>query len=305
MSLFCVKALLDPGKSPFALARRARRLPNIWVATPVLVMVFVIGFSFALIPTAIALGDMEATETLVDGPYGLVVPFALVVGALAVWVRLYERRPFATVGFGREKAAAKCLVGFLFGFLMLAASVALMALVGGVTVEVGGSQPHGVTAIGSSLVLLLCFVVQAGAEETAVRGWYLQVLGARYKPWIAVVVTSAVFMLMHVPAQPIAILNLLLFGLFTAVYCLHEDSIWGVCGWHTAWNWAMMNFFGLRVSGQEPMGGSLFDLQATGSSLLSGGDYGPEASLCATLVFVTAILAVVMFTPKREPVSPE
>jgi len=304
MSLSGVKTLLDPEKALFAMAREAKRLPNFWVAPLVLVAAIIVGFCLALIPILIVLGDEAAAETLMEGPYGLIVPFLFMVGSLAMWVRLYEKRPFATVGFRREKAVVKYVVGFVVGFLMMFLSVALIALVGGATVEVGGSQPNGIIALGSSLVLLLCFVVQAGAEETLVRGWYLQVLGARYKPWIAVVVTSVVFMLMHVPTQPVAILNLLLFGLFTAVYCLREGGIWGVCGWHTAWNWAMMNFFGLRASGHEPIGGTLFDLQASGSPLLSGGDYGPEGSLCATLVFIISISGVILWARKLSPVSP-
>ena len=109
---------------------------------------------------------------------------------------------------------------------------------------------------------------------------------------------TVMFALLHVPSQPVPIVNLLLFGLFTAVYSLREGSIWGVCGWHTAWNCSMSNVFVPEFSGQAPFGGTIVNLEASGSSLLGGGAYGPEGSLAATLLFSAGVLAG-LFRPGR------
>ena len=87
-------------------------------------------------------------------------------------------------------------------------------------------------------------------------------------------------------------------GVVGTVFAEGVLAIWGACGWHTAWNWTMGNLFGLNISGHEPTGGTLFNLKPIGTSLLSGGGYGPEGSLFGTLVFLAAI-AVVVFV-KRD-----
>jgi hypothetical protein len=108
------------------------------------------------------------------------------------------------------------------------------------------------------------------------------------------------FALLHLPSQPVTIVNLLLFGLFVTLYSLREGSIWGVCGWHTAWNWSMANVFGLEFSGQAPFGDTIVNLKAVGSPLFSGGGYGPEGSLAATLVFCAALICVVCRSGRQK-----
>jgi membrane protease YdiL (CAAX protease family) len=277
----------------FASARKARRLPNVVVAVVVLLVATAIGFILATIAERLIYGEPEDVNLFRENYYWYVVPFTLIVGALWIWVRVYEKRPFHSLGFTPNAALRKYLVGFMVGFAMQALTVGLMALSGGVVVEQAGDIATGMTAIGGSLLVLTAFVVQGASEEIVCRGWYLPVLGARYRPVIAVVVSTVLFAALHLSSQPVAIVNLLLFGLFLALYSLREGSIWGVCGWHTAWNWSMANVFGLEFSGQAPFGGTIVNLQATGSPFSSGGEYGPEGSLAATLIFSAAVIGVV------------
>jgi membrane protease YdiL (CAAX protease family) len=78
------------------------------------------------------------------------------------------------------------------------------------------------------------------------------------------------FSAFHAAPNVIAIVNLFIGALFLAAYYTREGSLWGVCGWHSAWNWSMMHGLGLTVSGHEPTGGVLFDLQTTGHPILTG-----------------------------------
>lgn len=297
---FSIKLLIDSSNPMFVSARKARRLPNVVMATLVMMVATTIGFVLATIAELLIYGDPEDVNLFRESYYWYIVPFALIVGALWIWVRVYEKRPFHSLGFTPKAAWLKYLVGFMVGFAMQALAVGLMALSGGVAVEQAGDVATGVAAVGGSLLVLAGFVVQGASEEIVCRGWYLPVLGARYKPLIAVVVSTVLFALFHLPSQPVAIVNLLLFGLFLALYSLREGSIWGVCGWHTAWNWSMANVFGLEFSGQAPFGGTIINLQATGSPFLSGGGYGPEGSLAATLIFSAVVIGVVCRSGRQK-----
>jgi membrane protease YdiL (CAAX protease family) len=174
-----------------------------------------------------------------------------------------------------------------------------MAATGSVQFEADGSLVKGLPATGAVFFLLLAFVVQAAGEEVLIRGWYLPVVGARHGPWVGVLASSLVFAACHGFTNAVATVNLFLFGIFLALYCLYEGSIWGVCGWHAAWNWAQGNVFGLDVTGYPPDGGALIDLQARGSQLLSGGSYGPEGSIMGSVSLLAGIITLVLLANRK------
>ncbi len=295
-------SILDPATGLFLEARRGRRLPNVFLATAVLLLVLGLGFAGTMIVVTAVSGE-EAAEELFDKPWGLAIPFALLVAFLILWVALYEKRSPATIGLAPKGFVRKVLAGMGAGFIMISCTIGLMVLAGCVSVEAGADRLQGIPALGSALLILAVFLVQGGSEEILLRGWYLPVLGARYRPWIGVLVSTVVFAGMHAPTRPIAAVNLLLFGVFTAVYCLREGTVWGVCGWHATWNWGQGNLFGLKVSGHEMFGGTLLNLEGKGPSVLGGGGYGPEGSLFGTIVLFAGIVLVLTLRQRRESES--
>jgi membrane protease YdiL (CAAX protease family) len=148
---------------------------------------------------------------------------------------------------------------------------------------------------------LLAYLVQGPAEEVLFRGWLLPVIGARYRPWIGVLVSSAVFSLAHATSSGItllAFLNLLLFGIFAAVYALAEGGLWGICVWHAVWNWAQGDLLGFALDGTLHSG-LLTSIRATGLDLITGGAFGLEGGLAATAVLVIAIGTIATLSGRR------
>jgi membrane protease YdiL (CAAX protease family) len=285
----------------FSQAAQARRLPNILLATVMHLVFIVAGLGTILLILFLFLGDWDSAQEALQKNGGFMAAFAGMVVALWVWVRYFEKRSLRSVGFDGAKFLAKYLLGFGFGALMLVIVVGMMSLSGHVTTERGGTNSFdGAAALGATLLILLAWVVQGGTEEVITRGWYQGVVGARYRPWAGVAASTLLFAILHLTANSVALLNLLLFGLFLALYCLREGSIWGVCGWHTAWNWTQVKLFGLSVSGHDVPGGALMDLKPEGNQYLSGGDFGPEGSIYSTLIFLVGIAAVIMTTKSRE-----
>ncbi|MGQ0604896.1 MAG: CPBP family glutamic-type intramembrane protease [Anaerolineales bacterium] len=63
--------------------------------------------------------------------------------------------------------------------------------------------------------------------------------GARYRPWLGVLVSSALFGVLHLLNPNVGLLpfiNLCLFGLFAALYALREGGLWGIAAQHAVWN---------------------------------------------------------------------
>jgi membrane protease YdiL (CAAX protease family) len=153
------------------------------------------------------------------------------------------------------------------------------------------------------LIALLGWAVQGPAEELVCRGWMLPVIAARYRLWTGVLVSAVFFAVLHAinpNLTPIAGLNLVLYGLFAALYVLREGSLWGISAQHAAWNFAQGNLFGFEVSGIAPAGGMLLNMMETGPDEVTGGAFGPEGGLAITAVLVIGI--VVLLAGRRRSV---
>lgn len=285
----------------FEMARRGRRLPNLFLSIVVLLVLLVIAFGATGIIGKLIYADPDNPDAYYDSLLFLLAPFLLLVVGLWGWMAAYEKRPFWTVGLPVRGWLKKYLLGLLLGFGMLSLIVALMAAAGAVTFEVSTARQHGVPALGSAFLFLLAMIVQGGSEEVLIRGWMLQTVGARYRPIAGVIVANALFVAFHGSINPIVVINLVLFSLFVTLYCLKEGSIWGVCGWHAAWNWSQGHLYGLNVTGHEQAGGMVVDLKATGTPILSGGDFGPEASIMCTVVLAAGVAAIIAKASSARP----
>jgi membrane protease YdiL (CAAX protease family) len=212
-----------------------------------------------------------------------------------LWMWLWEGRAPWTVGLERDGAAMKYLRGLALGFLSFTAVVGLLALTGSVELEGGDPSQQGLGALGGVVIVFIGWVVQGATEEVVTRGWLMQTLGIRYKAWVGILVSSLVFTVLHGLNPNLsltALLNLTLFGVFAAFYALREGSLWGICAYHSVWNWVQGNFFGLEVSGIETSGGILLNMMETGNDLWTGGAFGPEGGLVVTVVLLVSMLVV-------------
>lgn len=315
--------LLNPNNHLFNLARSGRRLPHI-------ILTIVLGFVFVLaaqliggIPAAllVAMNSMPAEGALpLDDPQALmrlvlpdtaleqviflVLAFAPIFLILWIWLALFEKRPFWTIGLERAGAGLKYLRGALIGLLMFVASIGISAALGFIAAEESTGQPQGLAALGGVLLVFLGWTVQGPAEEALARGWLLPVIGARYRPVLGIIISSVIFAIYHSlnpNLSPIAVLNLFLFGVFAALYALYEGGLWGVFSIHAVWNWAQGNLFGFEVSGGATSGGTLFNLMETGPDLITGGSFGPEGGLSVTIVLLVSCGAV-WWASRRQPV---
>ncbi|MCA1648105.1 MAG: CPBP family intramembrane metalloprotease [Chloroflexi bacterium] len=150
-------------------------------------------------------------------------------------------------------------------------------------------------------------MIQGPAEEVLFRGYIFENVRDEWGlPW-AVGVSAVTFALFHGrnPALgPLALLNLVLFGVATALYKARVDNgqLWGVFALHTIWNWLQQVVFGLPNSGLAAVpDNALFTLTPNTSlpDVVWGGGFGPEGTLAATLV----LLALIGATLRRHPAA--
>jgi uncharacterized protein len=295
-------------------AERKQRHRRTWtVAAIVLAIAFMVGGEIGAYLPARAAGFVTPGGGDDGWPqlaYQLGAAFGLATVLLLLWVRLFERRGAATLGLN-AKGPLRFLCGYLLGLVFLLTVVGVIWAAGGYVVE--GTGAFGSAAVGAALlpigVLMLGFIIQGSSEELLFRGWLMQLIASRHGIWIAVVANSALFALAHAgniePSKELAVglANIVLFGLFISLYAVREGSLWGVCGWHAAWNWLLGLGFGLEVSGMKidslPL---ITDLTAAPGAAwwLTGGAFGPEASLAATAVLLTGTVVLILRGKTRD-----
>lgn len=278
----------------FQLTKDAKRLTHISLSSFILPIIFLAlaGIFAMAVLKPLLLGDPKLISPWINDIFQLVVMFGAIILIIFLWVKFFEGRKISSLGFVKEKSISRYLAGFISGIAINSIVVGIMALFGNIEIAEKSVNLTGIDAIGIVLIFLFGFVIQGASEEILSRGWMMQVIGARYKPWLGVLLSTLLFAILHLSnagVNPISVINLILVSFLLALFVLNDGSLWFACAWHTSWNWMLGNVFGLSVSGQgEKI--TLVDLNTRGAEILSGGGFGPEGSIITTIVMIFAII---------------
>ena len=260
--------------------------------------------SLATVPLFLALRNIPLFFNNKDLLSLLITLFSFVFISLLVFfrVKVIEKRSLSSIGFNKNNWLKKYSLGFLIGLAMMSIIVLILLPFGYITIEKNPIQPVGVSAIASVLVILFGWIIQGATEEIVTRGWLLNVLSTKYNIGVGLLISSTLFGLMHLTnpnVNYIAVINIILVGLFYGLYVIKTNDLWAVCGMHSAWNFAQGNIFGFKVSGLDVSVGSLIDLNLVGSDFVTGGIFGPEAGITATFILLASI-GILLFIDKKR-----
>lgn len=277
--------------------KNEKKSPNfIWAI--ILSLIFMYGGSLigslATVPLYLALSNVPLFFNNQDLLSLLITLFSFAFISLLVFfrVKVIEKRSLSSIGFNKNNWLKKYSLGFLIGLVMMSIIVLILLLFGYITVEKNPIQPVGVSAISSVLVILFGWIIQGATEEIVTRGWLLNVLSSKYNIGFGLLISSTLFGLMHLTnpnVNYIAVINIILVGLFYGLYVIKTNDLWSVCGMHSAWNFAQGNIFGFEVSGLDVSVGSLIDLNLVGNNVITGGAFGPEAGIISTFILLVSI----------------
>lgn len=225
---------------------------------------------------------------------------AAVTGSIAI-LAIYR----VAVGFGERRAVPELglrhgpsdlLLGSAIGTAVMAAIVGALWLFGWVAIE-----PRTIDGV----ALALRDSIRSGVvEEVLLRLVIFRLVWRAFGIWPALVVTALLFGVLHL-GNPEA-------GLFAA-FCLVAGEgiaiglylltgrIWASIGMHAAWNFTQGWVFGATVSGSVDIAGGPLVLRPVAGvhDMLSGGGFGPEASLAALVVSLVASAAFLLRAWRR------
>ena len=278
--------LSEPTPLPDPLKRS--RWQRFWAYPITRIVLFLLLFS--VIVTALSLIPLGVFRLLHVNPRRFLTPLEFlgeglsVAGTLlAAWimVRFADKRPWSTAGFTLPEMPDGLLGGFAVGAVMLSIGVGVLWLLGS----------YHVTGLTPSVLLLLplpLYLLVAAFEETLFRGYLFQTLETRWGSGWALGASSLFFGLAHLanPAPGETVLHHLAGPVFIcfeaglplgAAYLLTR-RLWLPIGIHWAWDYLEGPIYGCPDSGtHDPH--SLLQAHFSGSSIVTGGTFGPEAGV--------------------------
>ncbi|MDU4911363.1 type II CAAX endopeptidase family protein [Clostridium baratii] len=237
--------------------------------------------------------------------YGFQLDLILNTGAIIIFyfliVKYKEKRSIASIGFKLNKSTLyEYLSGFLIGILLIGIIAILIVITGNGSFE--SNKNIDLSFVGPFILVIIGWCIQGASEEIMMRGHMMPVLGNRFGPISGILISSSYFGALHLLNNGIsvlAIVNLILFGIFASVFAIYKRSLWGVCALHSAWNFAQGNLFGFLVSGIKTNGGQIITTKITEGNIINGGNFGPEGGLITSVILILAIL-VVSYLLKRK-----
>lgn len=214
-----------------------------------------------------------------------------IVFVIAVWIALkwIDQKRFKDIGLGSFRFRDFSW-GLLLGAVLMTLIFFILLVSGEVTLQNALSEPNVSHFIWSGLLL---FIIVGFAEELVFRGYFMTALGQMDRKWLTVLISALIFGLVHGSNPNVSLLgvtNVFIVGILFAVMFIKTGSLWMPIGFHVTWNYFQGNVFGFPVSGTEPHG--IYNIGEMGSALWTGGAFGPEGGLLATLLLGVGFLFV-------------
>jgi len=235
------------------------------------------------------LDPRATTSAIVESPLfyyvGVLMDAVIAIPLVLVFRRFIDRRSFVSLGLAWRGFDRQAWVGLLPGMVLLGVGSLVLFFTGSIWwTDTRWEAASFFSALG--LMALTAF-----EEELVFRGYMLNNLLESLPRWTALGITSVIFMLMHLGnlhISPFAIVNLLAGGFLLGLNYMYTRNIWFSVFFHFSWNFFQGSILGYEVSGLPFQG--LWPMEKNGPDWLTGGAFGFEGSVVATVLLVMAIL---------------
>ncbi|WP_234531503.1 CPBP family intramembrane glutamic endopeptidase [Streptomyces shenzhenensis] len=251
---------------------------------------------------AVAAVGGQSVSAVQDNPW-----LSLLLGGLTAVASVFvyrwvvgrtEGRPVTELA--REGARGSLYRGTAIGVALFGCVIANIALLGDYDV-------HGFGSLTGPIGLVGFMAAAAVTEELMFRGLLFRLVERRLGTYAALALSSVLFGAMHLLNKHATLLGAVAIaieagGMLAAAYAAGR-SLWLPIGLHFGWNFAESGIFGTEVSGNGATHG-LLDASTSGATLITGGEFGPEASLYSMLFGVLATIVFLRLARRRGNLVP-
>lgn len=257
------------------------------------VLLFMITYLLFIFFGSTLLGLLLAFTGIADTPQSLfyssiVLNFILAIIIVSLFRKVFDRRSFKSLGlkwtgFEKERAA-----GFLTGILLITVMATVLRALGLLQLFRADVE------LSDFVLVTVIMIIVSFAEELVFRGYVLNNL-MQSMPKEAALFTSAILFAIFHSLNPnfnlIAFINIFIAAVLLGCNYIYTRNLWFAVFFHFSWNFFQGPVLGFEVSGLDLP--TLLEQNIKGSILLTGGDFGLEASWLAT--FTMSIMTLLLF----------
>ncbi len=258
-------------------------------------------FGLGMANLAIAIFLVIAVQAITRGRSSAFVPKIIGAAILAAaylgggrWIEGRQSVECARAGIVQEFAG-----GLGLGLGLFSAVMVLLWPIG-IYDPVGCGTAAGL-GVGAVTALLAAII-----EEVLFRGFLFRLMEVVAGTWWALLVTSALFGAAHAFNPGATVLSSIAIaaeaGMLLGAAYATTRRLWFPIGLHAAWNFSESKVFGMSVSGFGAAKGLIIGT-VSGPAILTGGQFGPEASIVAVLVCFSAALFILCRIVRRGRVQ--
>jgi len=226
---------------------------------------------------------------------GYILASALLLFLYKIWVKTTEKRKVTEVSTkSMVKELGKGLAVGLGYFMLVVGTMAVLGCYKIVSVQFPWK----------GLLLAFCMFFSVGVgEETLFRGIIHRMIDQRWSTTVALIISALIFGFIHISNQGATVFSSVAIaleaGLMLGAAYNYSGNLWFPIGIHWAWNFTQGNILGFAVSGMNS-GQAVITPEITGPEILTGGEFGAEASVIA-IFYGVLIAAYFIIKSSRKP----
>lgn len=262
----------------------------------ILPYIFIVGI-FQFIGTLIAGADLTNINFQKTSEQHVIISFFSLLGTLlVVWIfmKYLDKEKFINLGFNTKDRLYEFIIGIVIGaFIMTAGYLLLLFLE-----EINFLRM--IFDFKEIIISILLFSIIAITEELLFRGYILKNLMISLNKYIALIVSSILFYLIHGFNPNIdlfSLINILLAGILFGISYIHTKNLWFPIALHLSWN-LFQTIFGFNVSGQKAY--SLIEFSITENNMINGGDFGFEGSILSVIAMLVTIVGIEIYYRRQK-----
>ncbi len=253
------------------------------------------GIVFLIYPESLSVSKTEF-NALISINYGF-----LLTNQVVVFLGTFSAILFVSKFIDKQKPSFLYSMfnpkGLVFGMALGALGISSIILIISLTTKIEFTF-NGLNI--NILVYTVLFFLVAVSEETLSRGFILTNLYKKSNSYIAIVISSLIFSLMHSFNSSfnwIGLVNIFLIGIFFCQLYLNRMDLSIPIGFHFTWNLFQGSVFGFSVSGFTSQG--IFKIENISGSGFKFEGFGLEGSLICTLVIILFIVSTYIINTRR------
>lgn len=231
------------------------------------------------------------TDSLTKETTNLVITIVSTLLSVVAYIYLYkfyEKRKITE--FSTKRIGRNLTFGILLGLILQSLTILVIYLKGG----------YSIISINPILYIIPPFAMAFSSaifEEILFRGIIFRIIEEKLGSYIALLISAIIFGALHL-TNPNSSLSAgvglaIQAGLLLGAAYIYSRSLWFPIAIHFAWNFTQSAIFGANVSGNT-ISKTLITSDISGAEWFTGGQFGPEGSIQATVfcLIVTAILLI-------------